>query len=93
MKLDVLSKKLAILISIISGGQRVQTIHSLKIKVIKFVKDKVILPITSKIKQTKPSRHMAPVCLKAFPEEPKFCAVKHLKIYMEKNSDLARNFL
>lgn len=88
LSLKLLSLKLASLIAIASGGQRVQTLQSLDINNINYLPDKVIIPITTKIKQTKPSKHIEPLELKGFPQEPKLCPVLHLKHYMTKVDEI-----
>ncbi|XP_066937018.1 uncharacterized protein [Clytia hemisphaerica] len=82
LNLKLSSLKLASLIAIASGGQRVQTLQSLDIKNINFLADKVIIPITSKIKQTRPSKHIEPLEVKGFAREPKLCPILHLKHYI-----------
>jgi hypothetical protein len=68
----------------VSGGQRTQTLHTISIRDINFTKGQVIIPITSIIKQTRPGKHMAPLDLKDYPDEPKICVVTHLKEYLER---------
>ena len=43
--------------TLISGEQR--TIHSIRVSDIKILDNKVVIPIMSLIKQTKPTKHMA----------------------------------
>ena len=45
LPLDLLSKKLAILIGILTGGQRCQTIHTIKATDIVVTKEKCLIPI------------------------------------------------
>lgn len=91
LSLKLLTQKLAMLISIVSGGQRVQTLHTLSTKDINSTKGQVIIPITSVLKQTRPSKHMAPLDLKDYPEEPKICVITHLNEYLKRTESLRRS--
>jgi len=50
--------------------------------------DKIIFPITSKIKQSRPSQHTSPLQFKFYPQQPKLCVVKHLIRYVELTENL-----
>ena len=65
------------LMALISGGQRAQTIHSIRVSDIK-------IPTMSLIKQTKPTKHMAPLCFQTYSKEPKLCVVSHLTEYLKR---------
>ena len=64
-----LTQKLAMLMTLISGGQTVQTIHSIRVSDIKILDNKVVIPIMSPIKQTKPTKHMARLCFQIYNKE------------------------
>ena len=68
----------------ISGGQRAQTIHSIRASYIQILDNKVLIPIMSLIKQTKPTKHMAPLCFQIYNKEPKLCVVSHLTEYLKR---------
>ena len=57
----LLGKRLALLLAILSGGQRIQTIHAIDILDIKILPDKCVVPIYEKLKHTKPQRHLKPL--------------------------------
>ena len=57
-----LTQKLAMLMALTSGGQRVQIIHSIRISDVKILDNNVVIPIMSLIKQTKPTKDMASLC-------------------------------
>ena len=57
-----LTQKLAMLMALTSGGQRVQIIHSIRVSDVKILDNKVVIPIMSLIKQTKPTKDMASLC-------------------------------
>ena len=80
MPVSLLGKKLALLMGLLSGGQRSQTLHSLNIEDIKILGDRCIIPIMQKIKQTRPGKHMKPLIFKCFLQEPKLCAVSNLNL-------------
>ena len=60
LSLKLLTHKLVLLMSLISGGQRSQTLHSIDIADMTVLSDSVAFAITTKLKQTKPSKHFAP---------------------------------
>ena len=66
MPVSLLGKKLALPIRLLYGGQRSQTLHSLKIEDIKIFGDKCIIPIMQKIKQTRSGEHMKPLIFRCF---------------------------
>ena len=71
LDIQTLTQKLVMLMTLISGGQRPQTIHSIRVSVIKILDDNVAIPIMSLIKQTKPTKHMAPFRFQTYNKEPK----------------------
>ena len=68
------------LMTLISGGQRAQTIHSIRISDIKKLDNKVVITTMSLIKQTKATKHMAHLCFQIYNKEPKVCVASHLSI-------------
>ena len=83
-----LSLKLAMLSCLVSGGQRMQTIHLISLKDIKYVGEQVFIPIMQKIKKSKPGNHIYPLSFKTYPKDTKLCAVAHLKRYIQLTQDL-----
>ena len=77
LSLKLLSKKVAILICILAGGQRSQTIHTIKATDIQITADKCIIPIYDKIKQSREGKHMKPLEFKVYNEE-KLCVIQNL---------------
>ena len=65
-------------------GQRTQIIHSIRISDIKILDNKVVIPMTSLINQTKPTKHMAPLCFQIYNKEPRLCVVAHLTEYLKR---------
>ena len=65
LDIQKLTQKLVMLMTLISGGQMPQTIYSIRVSDIKILNNKVVILIMSLIKQTKPTKHMAPP---AFPD-------------------------
>ena len=76
------------LLCLVSGGQRMQTIHLINWKDFKHVRDQVSIPIMQKIKQSKPGNHIYALSFKTYPKETKLCVIAHLKIYVELTQDL-----
>ena len=73
-----LTQKLVMLMTLISGGQRAQIIHSIRVSDIEILDNKVVIPIMFLFKQTKPTKDMAPLCFQIYSKEPKLCVVTHL---------------
>ena len=90
LDLPILSKKLAILLGLLSGGQRCQTIHAINVLDIKIVEDIIFIPIMSTIKQSRPGHHIEPLKFKCYTQEPKLCVVTHLTVYLQKTKPLRK---
>ena len=73
LDIQTLTQKLVMLMTLISGGHRPQTIHSIRVSDIEILDDNVAIPIMSLIKQTKPTKHMAPLRFQTYNKEPKIC--------------------
>ena len=61
LTLKELSLKLTVLLCLVSSGQRMQTVHLINLKDIKYVGEQVFIPIMQKIKQSKPENHIYPL--------------------------------
>ena len=83
LDIKILSQKLCMLIILLSGGQRCQTIHSINIEDLKVVDNSLYIPIMEKVKQTKASKHMKPLKFMPYIKEPKLCVVTHLTQYLK----------
>ena len=92
LSVAVLGKKLAILIAILAGGQRVQTVHKINVADIRVFNDKCIIPIYDKLKQSKPGKHMKPMEFSVYLREPKLCIVDNLKEYLKKTSPYRKHY-
>ena len=79
-----LTQKLVMLLTLISGRQRAQTIHSIRVSDIKIPDNKVVIPIMFLIKQTKPTKHMAPLCFQTYSKQLMLCVVSHLTEYLKR---------
>ena len=84
LDIQKLTKKLVMLMALISGSQRAQTIHSIRVSHIKIPDNTSVIPIMSLIKQTKPAKYMAPLCFQIHNKEPDFCVVSHLTEYLKR---------
>ena len=91
LSMGLLGKKLALLMCLIAGGQRCQTLHAIDIRDIKFVEDKCVIPIYEKLKQTKPGVHMKPMEFKLFTSDPKLCVINNLKVYLDKTESVRKD--
>ena len=88
LSLKELSLKLAMLLCFVPDRQRMQTIHLIDLKDIKYVGNQVLIPIMQKIKQSKPGDHIYPLSFKTYPKDTKLCVVAHLRRYIELTQDL-----
>ena len=88
LALKELSLKLVMSLCLVSGGQRMQTIHLIIFKDITYVGEQVFIPIMQKIKQSKPRNPICPLSFKTYPKDTKLCVVAHLKRYIELKQDL-----
>ena len=84
LDIQKLTQKLVMLMTLISGGQRAETIHSTRVSDIKILDNKAVTPIMSLIKQTKPTKHMAPLCFQIYNKESMRCVVTHLTEYLKR---------
>ena len=88
-----LSYKLVTLLLLLTG-QRIQTIHSLKLDNIKLSDNSVYIEVTELLKTSKPGSHIKPIELPAFSDDTRLCIVTVLKEYitrtqlLRKTSDL-----
>ena len=78
-----LAQKLVMLMTLISEGQRTHTIHKTRVSDLKILDNKVVIPIMSPIKQTKPTKQVAPLCFQICNKEPKLWVVTHLNEYLK----------
>ena len=78
-----LSHKLAMLIALLSG-QRCQTIHCLDTEFMTITENKCVFRINSKIKQSKKGKHIKPIELIGFRENPNLCVVKTVNEYIKR---------
>ena len=83
LPVKILGKKLALLLGILAGGQRSQTIHKINVLHIKVNAEKCVIPIYDPIKQSKHGKHMKPMEFKVYSEE-KLCVINNLTEYLLK---------
>ena len=79
-----LGKKLALLLAIVSGGQRAQTIHGIDALDIKILGNKCVIPIYHTLKHTRPGKHLRPLEFSVFLQEPTLCVVSTLCMYLDR---------
>ena len=70
----------------LTTGQRGQTIHKLDIRFIQELPNGYRITIQEKLKSTRPGKHLAPLELLEFPEEPKLSVTLHLREYLERTN-------
>ena len=73
------------------SGQRVQvTLQTIKISDIHILPDRIIIPITTKIKQTRPNHHIKPLEFKLYQNNEKLCVMNHLLWYLQKTKPMRK---
>ena len=91
LPLKILCKKLAVLLSILAGGQRSQTIHKINVLDIKVNAEKCVFPIYDLIKQTRRGKHMKPMEFKVYHREEKLCLISNLTEYLLKTRPMRKD--
>ena len=61
-----------------------QTIHSIRVSVIKILDNKVVIPIMSLIEQTNQWKHIAPLCFQSYHKVLQLRVVSHLNEYLKR---------
>ena len=84
LTLKELSMKTTFLLCLLSG-QRSQSIKLLDISHMNVLPDRYIFHISSKVKQTRPGKHLKLEFI-TYPAEEKLCIVKHLNEYISRTS-------
>ena len=84
LDMQKLTQKLVMLMKLILGGQRVPTIYRIRVSDIKKLDDNVVIPIISLIKQTKPTKHMAPLLFQIYNKGSKFPVAGYLTEYLKR---------
>ena len=72
LDIQKLTQKLLMLMTLVSGDQRAQNIHSIRFFDVKILDNKVVKPIISLIKQTKPAKHIAPISSQIYKKSQSF---------------------
>lgn len=83
----LLSGKLCMLF-LLTTAQRCQTLHALKISDINIYTDKLVINISSVLKQTRPGVHLDPIILKAYSVNKKLCIIETVKEYIDRTQPL-----
>ena len=86
LSLNLLGKKLAILICLVAGGQRCQTVHAINVLHIRLVNGVCYIPLYTKLKQTRIGHHLAPLKFKVF-KDPKLCVITNLTEYLKRTHE------
>lgn len=84
LPVGMLGKKLALMLVILAGGQRCQTIHAINTKHIKVTHDRCYIPLYDTLKQTRQGHHLKPLSFSVYTQEPKLCVIYNLTNYLAK---------
>ena len=84
LDLKMLSHKLALLLVLLSGGQRCQTIHQINVLDIKIVNKLMVVPLFSKLKHSRVGAHLEPLKFPCYVKEPTLCVVTHMTEYLKR---------
>lgn len=92
LPLIVLSQKLCILLSLLTG-QRGQSIHLLQVSDIKFLEldTRVEVSFSTLLKQSRPGYHQTNIVLEVYPSDNRICVVSVLKEYLNRTVSLRGN--
>ena len=82
-----LSCKVCILFLLLTA-QRCQTLHVLKLSDIHVLPDKLIVNVSSLLKQSRPGMHQGSITLKAYTLNNKLCIVETIKEYLNRTQNL-----
>ena len=85
--LKELSMRVATILCILSG-QRSQTLSVLSTTFINHPDNKIIFPITSLLKQSRPDYHQEPLEFLVYDKDPRICPVSNIKLYIENTKDI-----
>ena len=88
LPLSILGKKLAIMLCILAGGQRCQTIHAINVLDIKVLNGTCYIPFYVKLKHTRRGHHLAPLEFKVYNKDPKLCVLTNLTEYLKKTNSV-----
>ena len=91
LPLKELTLKLTILLCLITGQRRGQTIHKFDVTYVQDLDDRSRISGREKLKQTKSGRHLDPIELLAFPEDKELCAVPLLREYIHRTDPLRKH--
>ena len=83
----MLTCKLCMLFLLVTA-QRCQTLHVLKLSDVHVHKDKVVINVSSIIKQTRPGVHQRPIVLHSFRPNTKLCIVEIIREYLDRTQFL-----
>ena len=84
LDIQKLIQKLLMLMTLVSGGQRAQNIHSIRVSDTKILDNEVVIPIISLIKQSEPAKHISPLSFQIYNKDQKLCVVSHLTEYLKR---------
>ena len=78
----------AVMLSALLTGQRCQTLHCIDIDCVTLTDSHVKIRVNELIKHTRPGKHQAGLCIKAFAPDRRLCIVTVLKEYLARMIDL-----
>lgn len=87
IKLKELTLKLSMLLCLLTR-QRCQTIHNINIDYMKEMETGYRITIRENLKQTRVGKHLEPIELLRFREDPQLCVIEHLQEYLKRAKDV-----
>ena len=87
ISLKYLTLKTVTLLALLTA-QRCQTLHKLNLSTLQILPGRVRLSITTPLKTTRPGKHLDPIELRAYPDDPSLCIVEHLTTYIDRTKPL-----
>ena len=87
ISLKYLTLKTVTLLALLTA-QRCQTLHKLDLSTLQVLPSMIRISITTPLKTTRPGRHLGPIELRAYPDNPSLCIVEHLTTYIDRTKPL-----
>ena len=89
LSLQSLTWKLVMLLALVTG-QRVQTLACLDLTYMKVTDKNVFIQVREILKSSKPGKHLEPINIPAFVDDPRLCVVRVLQEYIRRTDDIRK---
>ena len=90
LSLRQLTEKLATLLALVTA-QLCQTLAFLDMRFMQELSDKTVFTIRENLKTTRPGKHLGPIEILTFPQDPRLCPVTHIRHYIARTQTLRQS--